>query len=96
MDINTDILLGAISPVVYSLVKEGDLAEVRRQAPRRNEYRDKIPPAEETLLVFRGNTKIGMIPQNIVSKVGAQALLGKCRVVRLSKDSNVVAVKLVR
>lgn len=93
--LESEIKLGAISPVVYSIFKVGDVASIKRQAARKNEYRDKIPKVDETLLVFRGITKIGMIPRNVVSKLGAQSLVGKCRIVRMSKEDDIVAVALL-
>jgi hypothetical protein len=91
-----EIRLESVSPVVFMLVKVGQLAQVRQQMAKKNEYREKIPRVAESLLVFIGNTKIGMIPGDIVLTRGAESLIGKCRIVRMSKEDNVVGVRLLR
>lgn len=89
-----EIKLDAISPVVYSLMKTGALAEVRRQLANKNEYREKIPVVQDTLVVFRGVTKVGIIPRDKVAEFGAKALVGKCRIVRMEQSTNTVIVEI--
>jgi len=38
------------------------------KTPRKTEYRGSIGPAVRSVLVFKGGTKIGMIPTDFVSK----------------------------
>ncbi|MCG2594587.1 hypothetical protein LZ009_17555 [Ramlibacter sp. XY19] len=89
-----EIKLDAISPVVYSLMRAGALAEVRRQLANKNEYREKIPTVQDTFVVFRGVTKVGIIPRDKVAELGAKALIGKCRIVRMEQSSNTVIIEI--
>lgn len=88
-----EVKLEAISPVVYSLMKPGAVAEVRRQIANKNEYREKIPVVQDTLVVFRGVTKVGIIPRDKVAQLGAQAFIGKCRIVTMDQSTNTVVVE---
>lgn len=60
------IQLTSVSPVSFSVAKEGDRARIEHKPPRRNEYREKIGPPTDCYLVFKGQTKIGMIPKDFV------------------------------
>ena len=91
-----EIQLGAISPVSYLLAKDGDLAQIKAVTPRIGEYRDKIGAAEEAYLVFKGDTKIGMIPRKVVAKIGKDSITRKCRIVRMIKEDNVIVIRLFR
>ena len=54
--------LTSLSPLSFEVAKVGDLVTVRKKLPNKNEFRDKIGSATESFLVFKGETKIGMIP----------------------------------
>lgn len=88
-----EVKLEAISPVIYSLMKPGVVAEVRRQKANKNEYREKIPVVQETLIVFRGNTKVGIIPRDKVAEFGSQVFIRKCRIVKMDQSTNTVIVE---
>lgn len=88
------VQLTAVSPVAFMLAKEGDKALVKRSAPRANEYRDKIGPAAEAFLVFKGETKIGMIPRDFMSSHANVPLKKFCRIAKMDRRSDVVVVEL--
>jgi hypothetical protein len=90
-----EIKLDAVSPVVFSLMNVGALADIRRQLANKNEYREKIPVVTDTLLVFRGVTKVGVIPRKKVAELGASALVGKCRIIRMEQSTNTVVVEVL-
>jgi hypothetical protein len=94
-DIDMEIELMAISPVSFLLAEVGNLADIKRIAPRTNEYRSKIGTSTEAFLVFKERTKIGMIPRDIVSKLGTASIGRKCRIVRMERDKNIIAIKLL-
>lgn len=98
MSESVDVLhvqLKAISPVAFMFAKEGDKALVRRSAPNLREYRDKIGPASEAFLVFKGETKIGMIPRDFISALGGTQFKKVCRIVKMDRGLDLVVVELV-
>jgi len=88
------VQLQAISPVAFSVAREGDKAFIRYKPPKLNEYRDKIGPASGSYLVFKGETKIGMIPNEYIYQLGATTLKMICRVVRMNRVSDVIIVEV--
>jgi hypothetical protein len=88
-----EVKLEAISPIVFSLMKAGNVADVRQQIANKNEYREKIPVVQDTLVVFRGITKVGIIPRDKVATLGAKAFIGKCRIVTMDLSTNTVIVE---
>ncbi len=47
------------------LAKVGDVVDIKIKKPNKNEFRGVIGNAVDVFLVFKGQTKIGMIPINI-------------------------------
>ncbi len=90
-----DIMLVSISPICFALAKEGDLLVIREKKPKANEFRHSIGAPTQSFLVFKGNTKIGMLPPVIVDKVGRDKVGNRCRIVRMSKPDNVIVVSLL-
>jgi hypothetical protein len=84
----------AVSPVVYSLAKEGDKAVIKRSPPKLREYRDKIGPAAEAFLVFKGETKIGMIPHEFINKLGDVPLKRVCRIAKMDPNLDVLVIEV--
>ncbi len=61
-----EVQLTSVSPVAFMLAKAGDLVSIRLKKPKKNEFRgNKIGAGVDSLLVFKGITKIGMIPHNL-------------------------------
>ncbi len=88
------VRLTAISPVAFMFAKEGDRALLKRSAPKPNEYRDKIGPAGEAFLVFKGETKIGMIPRDFMNQFSHVQIKKACRIVRMDQGQDMVIVEL--
>jgi hypothetical protein len=65
---NITVDLISISPFAFSVIKVGEQARVELKRKKMNEYRDKIGPASDCYLVFKGQTKIGMIPKIYMEK----------------------------
>lgn len=86
------ISLSTISPIAFTLIKVGDRLQVNRIKPKKNEYRDKIGSPKEALLVFKGQTKVGMIPFDILSNLNPEALSKICRVIRMDKLNGIIEI----
>ena len=82
----------AISPIAYSLLREGETLRVEFKAAKKNEYREKIGPAVEYHLVMKGVTKIGMIPTNFIKKYPELFRMRKCRVLKIDQKKNIIEV----
>jgi len=95
-NLEAGIELTSISPVAYILAKAGDLAVIKPMTPRANEYRANIGAASEAFLVFKGNTKIGMIPKSWVAQFGKAAIGRRCRILTMDKENNIIIIKLMR
>ena len=89
-----EIELGALSPMSFVRAKEGDLLRVKRTLPKHGEYRGTIGAAVEGLLVFKGETKIGMIPREYISRFGIASIGKACRVVKIDSPRKVIAVEI--
>lgn len=89
-----EVELKAISPVAFMFAKAGDKAVIKRNAPKLREYRDKIGPATEAYLVFKGETKIGMIPLEFVKSLGDVSIKRICRITRMDRKQDIVAVEV--
>jgi len=57
-----EIKLGSLSPLSYEFAKVGDVVSLKRKIANKKEFRSSIGAAVDSILVFRGQTKIGMIP----------------------------------
>lgn len=88
------VRLAAISPVAFMFAKAGDKAHLKRSKPKPNEYRDKIGPAAEAYLVFKGETKIGMVPRDFLSQISHVQLKKTCRIVKMDQHLDLVVVEL--
>lgn len=59
-----DVKLDAVSPIAFELVREGHPVRLQFKRSDKREYREKIV-ARDCFLVFRGQTKIGMVPTKL-------------------------------
>lgn len=88
------VQLTAVSPVVFMLAREGDRALIKRTPPKPREYRGKIGPATEALLVFKGDTKIGMIPHDIIRELGDVPIKSVCRIAKMDSSRTEVVIQI--
>jgi hypothetical protein len=66
-----EIKLSSLSPLSFEFAKAGDVVSLVRKKANKKEFRSSIGPAVDSILVFRGQTKIGMIPINIAEEYAA-------------------------
>jgi hypothetical protein len=88
-----EVQLAAISPFSFMIVKEGELVRIQRKPPKPNEYREKIGPPSECYLVVKGQTKIGMIPSDVISQHKELTQKKRCRIVKMDKDKSIIIVR---
>jgi hypothetical protein len=89
-----EIQLASVSPVSFMVARVGDLVQIKHVPPKPREYRDKIGPPAESFLIFKGQTKIGMIPKQFLDKHGATSLGKSCRIAKIDRDRQVIIVAL--
>jgi len=86
--------LTSISPIAFSLAKVGDAVEVKKKLPKTNEFRgEKIGAASVSYLIFKGITKIGMIPQDFVQAHGS-ILKKRGRISKLDPTNQAIQIIL--
>ncbi|MCF8197090.1 MAG: hypothetical protein K9J38_13900 [Polynucleobacter sp.] len=56
------INLTSISPIAFELAKVGDVVSIKKKAPNAREFRGSLEKPVDAFLVFKGVTKVGMIP----------------------------------
>ena len=88
------VRLMAISPIAYTLVKEGETLRVDYKPAKKNEFREKIGPAVTYYLVMKGSTKIGMIPNNYIKENPDMNEIKKCKVLKINKPDNIIEVMI--
>ena len=86
--------LESISPFAFSIIKEGDRVQIKYKNAKKNEYRDKIGPPSDCYMVFRGQTKIGMIPKNILEI--NQKLFKKniCKIYKIDSEKSLIKIAI--
>ena len=92
--INMEFQLTAVSPLSFMMTKEGDVLRIEHKPPKPNEFREKIGPAAEFYLVFKGRTKIGMIPQKIATQHKELMKKKYCRIEKIDKIKSIIIVVL--
>ena len=88
------IVLTQTLPVSFMFAKKGDTLKIIRTFPRVGEYRDKIGTPTESYLAFKGKTKIGMIPKEIIATHGKECIKEFCKVEKIDKKNNIIIVEI--
>lgn len=88
------IILTQVSPVSFMVASQGDWLRIKKTLPRLGEYRDKIGAPRECFLVFKGKTKIGMIPHDIIDEIHKDYVKERCQIVSIDKHKNIVVVEV--
>lgn len=70
------------------------MLKVKRTFPKHGEYRGTIGAAVEGLLVFKGETKIGMIPRDCINRFGIDSLGKVCRVIKIDSTRKIITVEI--
>jgi hypothetical protein len=89
-----EIELTSISPISFEMVKPGDIALIKVVKAKSNEYREKIGPAKDCYLVFKGPTKIGMIPLKIATEELQLSATRKCSITFVDKASSKISISV--
>ena len=91
-----DIELTSISPISFEIVRKGDIALIKIVKAKPNEYREKIGPAKDCFLVFKGPTKIGMIPFKVATEELQLISSRKCLISIVDKAANKIFVSTTK
>ena len=95
-DENFKIVLTSVSPIAFSFAKVGDVLEVRKKLPKTNEFRgEKIGAASVSYLIFKGITKLGMIPTDFVTKNENLKIKRRCKLTRLDQASQLIEIEFI-
>ena len=86
------IKLASLSPLSFEAVKLGDKVSLRVRGANKNEYRDKIGAAQDVFLVFKGQTKIGMVPKRIGAENHETIASSNWRVVEIDPSKGVLVL----
>ncbi|MDD2840128.1 MAG: hypothetical protein PHY80_03285 [Rickettsiales bacterium] len=89
-----EVELQSVSPISFSMVKIGDTVRIEHKPAKLNEYREKIGPAVDCYLVFKGQTKIGMIPNNFVKTHKDYLKKRICKISGIDKDKSKIMIFL--
>ena len=90
-----NVELTSISPVSFLLAKEGDLVVIRKKIPNLREFRGTLENARIVFLVFKGKTKVGMIPPVFLELHNIKDKLGRGRIVKMDKEMKLIIVDLI-
>ncbi len=74
------------------MVKNGETVRIEHKPARPNEYREKIGPAAECYLVFKGQTKIGMIPRDFANEHPKYLRRKVCKISSVDKENKKILV----
>ena len=90
-----EIKLGSLSPLSFEFAKEGDVVILAKKKANKNEFRSSIGAAVDSVLVFRGKMKIGMIPIK-TSTENAGYLMGKtsATVSKVDVEKKTILIKI--
>jgi hypothetical protein len=88
------IELTSLSPISFMLAKVGDRVEIKIKKPNKNEFRGRIGSASEVFLVFKGSTKVGMIPTSVDKTIfkSKKIIVGKIQSIESSKKQIVIEI----
>ena len=82
----------SVSPVSFMMAKEGELVQIRHTPSKKNEYRANIGPPADCYLVFKGQTKIGMIPKTFVNQNKQLMRPKNCRIKKMDQSKSVIII----
>jgi hypothetical protein len=91
-----DIELTSNSPISFAIVKEGDVALIKIVEAKPNEYMEKIGPPKDCFLIFKGPTKIGMIPLKVATEELQLIASRKCLISIMNKAANKICISMSR
>jgi hypothetical protein len=87
-----EVQLESVSPISFLIARIGELVRIQHKPAKVNEYREKIGPAVECYLVVKGQTKIGMIPSEVVRNHKELLRRKNCRISRIDQANSLIMV----
>jgi len=90
-----EINLTAVSPVCFDLVRVGDRVRISLKQANRREFREKIGPAQDCYLVFRGVTKLGMVPRSAPQECLVALKKGAWAISRADRMTSTLVISLL-
>lgn len=84
------IVLTEVSPVSFLMASECNWLKIRKTVTKCGEYIDRIDSNHNGFLVFKGKTKIGMIPHTNNYKIDTE----RCQIVKMNKNKNIIVVRI--
>ena len=87
------ISLSAISPVAFELAKVGDLVSIKKKPPNKSEYRGSLEAPREVFLVFKGVTKVGMIPGRVSDQLPDLENIKTARIIAMDKSKTLIQIQ---
>ena len=87
--------LDSLSPLSFSHLKAGDTLILKKQQPKKTEFRGSIGKGVESILVFRGQMKVGMLPIKF-TRDHLTNISGKlqCKVLEVNPESKQIKVEI--
>lgn len=79
----------------FLLAKEGDTVVIRKKIPNLHEFRGTLESARIVLLVFKGQTKVGMIPPLFLEQHDNLDKLRRGRIIKMDKNKKQIIVDLI-
>jgi len=88
------ISLSAISPIAFELAREGDIVSIKKKVPNKSEYRGTLEAARDVFLVFKGVTKVGVIPNRVSDTLPNLANVRTGKIVKMDKSEMLIQIQL--
>ncbi len=79
----------------FLLAKEGDSVVVRKKIPNLREFRGTLENARIVFLIFKGQTKVGMIPPIFLEQHDISDKLRRGRIIQMDKEKKKIIVELI-
>jgi len=90
-----NVELSSLSPVSFLFAKEGDFVAIREKIPNLREFRGTLESARVVFLVFKGQTKVGMIPPIFLEQHDISDKLSRGRIVKIDKEKKKIIIELI-
>ena len=86
------INLISISPIAFELAKVGDTVSIKKKAPNTNEFRGSLEKPVDVFLVFKGITKVGMIPSAISNNIDTMSKIHRAVIESMDSSKKQIAI----
>ena len=89
------INLSSVSPVSFLLAKTGDRLSIKKKMPNKFEFRVSLGKATSMYIVFKGQTKIGIIPPNCNNEFESiYANKRNCIIKNIDPEKKIIAIEV--